>query len=91
MAQVVGAGTPEGVSIPSRIIIFVWCFMILLLLTMYTGNAAAILTTSSISTDISCEETLLIRTAASFSFARAYAAFAAHFAGVSQPSPALHR
>ncbi|GAQ91241.1 glutamate receptor [Klebsormidium nitens] len=48
-AQVVNASEPMSVvSIPSRIITFVWCFVILLIVAMYTGNAAAILTASNV-------------------------------------------
>ncbi|GAQ78868.1 glutamate receptor [Klebsormidium nitens] len=55
MGLIVNAVDPISTATwASRLVVFVWCFMILLLLTMYTGNAAAILTarrwTSSIQT-----------------------------------------
>ncbi|GAQ92048.1 glutamate receptor [Klebsormidium nitens] len=52
-AQIVNAAEPmQAFSIPSRIIIFVWAFLILLLVAMYTGNAAAILTASAVDVSI---------------------------------------
>eukprot|EP00243_Klebsormidium_subtile_P004659 TRINITY_DN18809_c0_g1_i1.p1 TRINITY_DN18809_c0_g1~~TRINITY_DN18809_c0_g1_i1.p1 ORF type:complete len:471 (-),score=95.51 TRINITY_DN18809_c0_g1_i1:415-1827(-) len=52
-AQIVNAAEPmRAFSIPSRIIIFVWAFCILLLVAMYTGNAAAILTASAVDVSI---------------------------------------
>ncbi|GAQ81929.1 glutamate receptor [Klebsormidium nitens] len=52
-AQIVNAADPmRAFSFPSRIIIFVWAFLILLLVAMYTGNAAAILTASQVDVSI---------------------------------------
>ncbi|GAQ82839.1 glutamate receptor [Klebsormidium nitens] len=52
-AQIVNAADPmRAFSLPSRIIIFVWAFLILLLVAMYTGNAAAILTASQVDVSI---------------------------------------
>ncbi|GAQ86202.1 glutamate receptor [Klebsormidium nitens] len=52
LGQIVSAASLTGISLASRLIILVWCFMILLLLTMYTGNAAALLTTQQFKTTI---------------------------------------
>eukprot|EP00243_Klebsormidium_subtile_P011485 TRINITY_DN6530_c0_g1_i1.p1 TRINITY_DN6530_c0_g1~~TRINITY_DN6530_c0_g1_i1.p1 ORF type:complete len:470 (+),score=51.89 TRINITY_DN6530_c0_g1_i1:447-1856(+) len=58
-AQIVNAAEPmRAFSIPSRVIIFVWAFLILLLVAMYTGNAAAILTTSQVDMSIQSIEDL---------------------------------
>ncbi|GAQ81814.1 glutamate receptor [Klebsormidium nitens] len=52
LGQIVQAASLTGISLASRLIILVWCFMILLLLTMYTGNAAALLTIQQFKTTI---------------------------------------
>jgi hypothetical protein len=41
-------------SVASRVIAFVWSFLILLVLTMYTGNAAAILSTNQWALKVNC-------------------------------------
>lgn len=57
MGLIVNAVDPiTTATVASRLVVFVWCFMILLLLTMYTGNAAAILTARRWSSSIQCEQ-----------------------------------
>ncbi|GAQ78867.1 glutamate receptor [Klebsormidium nitens] len=60
MGLIVNAVDPiSTATLASRLVVFVWCFMILLLLTMYTGNAAAILTARRWSSSIQTRSDLM--------------------------------